>query len=83
MTFVEITPYVIIRASRIQNVQYFQRDALNNVRLANVLCANTGLTRVQRDVFRMASFPGEFEDCEDLAPLNLEPWKENPAGTSL
>lgn len=54
-----------------------QRTALNNVKLANVICANSGLNMVQRDVFRLATFPDEFVRCENLPPLDLEPWREN------
>lgn len=53
------------------------------MKLANVICANTGLTRVQRDAFRLATFPDDFVDCDDLPPLNLEPWRESPESKSL
>ncbi|XP_039271938.2 thyroid peroxidase-like [Styela clava] len=53
-----------------------QRNALENVRLAHVICANTGLKKVQLDAFRVATFPRDFVDCNTLRPLNLEPWRE-------
>nr|BAA76689.1 homologue of mammlian thyroid peroxidase [Halocynthia roretzi] len=55
-----------------------QIEELEKIRLANVLCYNSGLETVQRDVFSLAQYPDDFVRCSDLDPLNLEPWREEP-----
>ncbi|CAK8689140.1 unnamed protein product [Clavelina lepadiformis] len=54
-----------------------QRTALNRMTFARVLCDNSGLTRVQRDVFRLATFPRDFVDCSEIPMLDLSRWTED------
>ena len=47
---------------------------------ARVICDNSDVSRVQRDVFRLADFPSDFVSCNDIPALDLNPWREDPGG---
>jgi len=54
-----------------------QLETLEGYSMARIICENTGLDRVQRDVFRLASFPRDFVQCQDIPTINLELWRES------
>uniref|UniRef100_A0A8C2UQL3 Thyroid peroxidase n=1 Tax=Chinchilla lanigera TaxID=34839 RepID=A0A8C2UQL3_CHILA len=53
-----------------------QRRQLGKHSLSRVVCDNSGLTHVPRDAFRVGRFPQDFESCEHIPGLDLEPWRE-------
>ncbi|XP_072950076.1 salivary peroxidase/catechol oxidase-like [Epargyreus clarus] len=44
--------------------------------LARLLCDNTGVTRVQKDVFRTPSESNPMVSCEEIKKVNLEAWQD-------
>ena len=56
---------------------------MNETRFARVLCDNSDLARVQRDVFALADFPDDFVSCSDIPAFDLSPWRENPEGDKV
>ncbi|XP_078511437.1 myeloperoxidase-like [Lissotriton helveticus] len=52
-----------------------QRIALGRVSLPQIICANTGITHVPKDVFRANEFPRDFIRCDRISQLNLSPWR--------
>ncbi|XP_066294820.1 eosinophil peroxidase-like isoform X1 [Branchiostoma lanceolatum] len=61
-----------------ENVGVFtaaQRTQIGRVTYARVICDNTGVTRLQRDVFARADVT-DMTSCEDIPVMLLEVWKE-------
>ncbi|XP_069057910.1 eosinophil peroxidase-like [Pleurodeles waltl] len=54
---------------------YWQRTALGHVSLPQIICANTGITHVPRNVFRANEYPKDFIRCDRINQLNLSPWR--------
>ncbi|KAM7392966.1 hypothetical protein PAMA_007876 [Pampus argenteus] len=55
-----------------------QRAALSRVRLANIICDNTGINTVPNDVFNVISRQNRLVRCSTLQSLDLTPWRERP-----
>uniref|UniRef100_F6TPL8 Sushi domain-containing protein n=1 Tax=Ciona intestinalis TaxID=7719 RepID=F6TPL8_CIOIN len=55
-----------------------QVTALNRLSFARVLCDNSGLTRVQPDLFMLRD-TSQFVDCANIPNLDLSQWREDPA----
>ncbi|KAJ7987195.1 hypothetical protein DPEC_G00336230 [Dallia pectoralis] len=55
-----------------------QRGNLQQASLAGIICGNTGIQQVARDSFRIPSNSNSLVNCNSIAQLNLQPWKENP-----
>merc|ERR1712142_95210 len=53
-----------------------QRNALEQVTWAKVICDNTDVTAMPLDAFRLMA-PSEYTNCEDIPGLNLEYWRED------
>ncbi|XP_078511438.1 myeloperoxidase-like [Lissotriton helveticus] len=53
-----------------------QRTALGQVSLPQIICANTGIKQVPKDVFRANEFPKDFIKCDRISQLNLSAWRE-------
>jgi len=51
---------------------------LERMTFARIICENSGVDRVQPDVFQRATFPQDFQSCSDIPQLDLELWRENP-----
>ncbi|XP_053223101.1 eosinophil peroxidase-like [Podarcis raffonei] len=52
-----------------------QLQALNRVSLAHIICENTNIREVPRNVFRANSYPGDFVRCSTVPRLSLFAWK--------
>ncbi|XP_012861215.1 eosinophil peroxidase [Echinops telfairi] len=52
-----------------------QRTALQQVSLSRIVCDNTGITTISRDIFRASTYPRDFTRCSRLPRLNLAAWK--------
>ncbi|XP_058605252.1 thyroid peroxidase isoform X2 [Onychostoma macrolepis] len=58
-----------------------QRQELQTHSLSRVICDNSGVTEVPLDAFRLASYPEDFLSCGNVPSMDLEAWRERPAGT--
>ncbi|XP_078535604.1 myeloperoxidase-like [Lissotriton helveticus] len=52
-----------------------QKRSLERVTLARVICENTGITEVPRNVFMGNSYPRDFVRCNQIPALDLTPWR--------
>ncbi|KAM8944082.1 eosinophil peroxidase [Lycaon pictus] len=52
-----------------------QRKALRRISLSRIVCDNTGITTVSRDIFRANVFPRGFVSCSRISRLNLSAWR--------
>ncbi|KAM7069260.1 eosinophil peroxidase isoform 2-T2 [Molossus nigricans] len=52
-----------------------QRRALSQISLSRIVCDNTGITMVPRDIFRANNYPRGFENCRSIPRLNLSAWR--------
>ncbi|XP_024429014.3 eosinophil peroxidase [Desmodus rotundus] len=52
-----------------------QRRALSQISLSRIVCDNTGITTVSRDIFRANTYPQDFVDCSRIPRLNLSAWR--------
>ncbi|XP_028937556.1 myeloperoxidase isoform X1 [Ornithorhynchus anatinus] len=53
-----------------------QRQALATISLPRIICDNTGITSVARNIFRANKHPQGFVNCNSLPRLNLSAWRE-------
>ncbi|XP_059573530.1 myeloperoxidase-like [Alligator mississippiensis] len=53
-----------------------QRRALSIISLSRVICDNTRIRMVPRDVFKVNSYPWDFVNCSKIDSLDLSSWKE-------
>ncbi|NXD81650.1 PERM Myeloperoxidase, partial [Halcyon senegalensis] len=52
-----------------------QLQALRKISLSSVICDNTHIKEIPRDVFMVNSYPEDFVDCQEIDKLDLSPWK--------
>ncbi|EDL15836.1 eosinophil peroxidase [Mus musculus] len=52
-----------------------QRKALRRISLSRIVCDNTGITTVSRDIFRANIYPQGFVSCSRIPKLNLSAWR--------
>ncbi|KAE8622702.1 hypothetical protein XENTR_v10005340 [Xenopus tropicalis] len=52
-----------------------QRASIERVTLARVICDNTKITEVPRNVFLGNQYPRDFFPCSRIPTLDLNPWK--------
>ncbi|XP_016066179.1 PREDICTED: eosinophil peroxidase [Miniopterus natalensis] len=52
-----------------------QRRALRQISLSRIVCDNTGITVVPKDIFRANTYPRGFVHCSQIPRLNLSAWK--------
>ncbi|XP_068609315.1 eosinophil peroxidase [Brachionichthys hirsutus] len=53
-----------------------QRNALRSASLARIICDNTGITSVPRDVFELVSRGNPLVRCSSIQRVNLSAWRE-------
>ncbi|XP_014396031.1 PREDICTED: LOW QUALITY PROTEIN: peroxidasin homolog, partial [Myotis brandtii] len=54
-----------------------QLTQIKQTSLARVLCDNSdNITRVQRDVFRVAEYPHGYSSCDDIPRVDLRVWQD-------
>ncbi|KFQ16207.1 Myeloperoxidase, partial [Leptosomus discolor] len=53
-----------------------QLHALRKISLSMVLCDNTHIKKIPRDVFKVNSYPENFIDCHEIGTLDLSPWQD-------
>ncbi|XP_073421649.1 myeloperoxidase-like [Dendrobates tinctorius] len=52
-----------------------QRKSIESVTLSHIICANTNIKQVPRNVFKANEFPKDFIECSKFKPIDLSPWK--------
>ncbi|XP_003466861.1 eosinophil peroxidase [Cavia porcellus] len=52
-----------------------QRKALKQISLSRIVCDNTGITTVARDIFKANTYPSGFVNCNCIPKLNLSAWQ--------
>ncbi|XP_072807783.1 eosinophil peroxidase-like [Vicugna pacos] len=52
-----------------------QRQALRQISLSRIVCDNTGITIVPRDIFKANTYPLGFVNCNSIPRLNLSAWR--------
>ncbi|XP_053425756.1 eosinophil peroxidase [Nycticebus coucang] len=52
-----------------------QREALSRISLSRIVCDNTGITTVSKDIFRANKYPRGFVSCSSIPRLNLSAWR--------
>ncbi|XP_004684467.1 PREDICTED: eosinophil peroxidase [Condylura cristata] len=52
-----------------------QRKALSRISLSRIICDNTGITTVSRDIFRANIYPRGFVSCSRIPRLSLSAWR--------
>ncbi|XP_044141706.1 myeloperoxidase-like [Bufo gargarizans] len=60
-----------------------QRTSIERVTLAHIICANTNIKKVPRNVFMGNQYPIGFIPCSFLTKLDLRPWKGVVTNTRL
>uniref|UniRef100_A0AAQ4QK82 Myeloid-specific peroxidase n=1 Tax=Gasterosteus aculeatus aculeatus TaxID=481459 RepID=A0AAQ4QK82_GASAC len=54
-----------------------QKNSLRSTSLARIICDNTGITEVPEKPFQYRPRGTGYTKCENIAPFDLGPWKEN------
>ncbi|NWV80267.1 PERE peroxidase, partial [Dasyornis broadbenti] len=52
-----------------------QRCSLAKISLSRIICDNTDITKVSRNIFRANRYPHSFVSCSRIPKLDLRPWK--------
>lgn len=61
-----------------------QLTQIKQTSLARILCDNAdNITRVQRDVFRVAEFPHGYGSCDEVPRVDLRVWQDCCEGACL
>lgn len=47
-----------------------------------MICDNTHIKKIPRDVFKINSYPENFVDCHEIDKLDLSPWKDEPESST-
>ncbi|XP_010225438.1 PREDICTED: lactoperoxidase-like, partial [Tinamus guttatus] len=53
-----------------------QMNALEKVSLSKLICDNTRIKKVPKDMFKVSSYPKDFVDCHEINTLKLSSWKD-------
>ncbi|XP_018425044.1 PREDICTED: eosinophil peroxidase-like [Nanorana parkeri] len=60
-----------------------QRRSLERVTMSRIICDNTQITEVPRDVFVANSYPNDFVNCSRIPAFDLSPWRRRKSGSEL
>ncbi|XP_036251281.2 myeloperoxidase-like [Molothrus ater] len=55
-----------------------QLQALRKISVSRVVCDNTHIKKIPRDVFKINTYPEDFTDCQEIDMLDLSSWKDEP-----
>uniref|UniRef100_A0A8C9MLR2 Uncharacterized protein n=1 Tax=Serinus canaria TaxID=9135 RepID=A0A8C9MLR2_SERCA len=79
---------------RVQNITIFwwenlgvftpqHLQALRKISVLRVICGNTHIKKIPRDVFKINTYPEDFTDCQEIDVLDLSSWKDEPENASV
>ncbi|XP_068923478.1 myeloperoxidase-like [Petaurus breviceps papuanus] len=54
-----------------------QRQALATISLSRIICDNTGITSVPRNIFKANKYPKDFVSCKMIPKMDLSAWRNN------
>ncbi|XP_040194208.1 myeloperoxidase-like [Rana temporaria] len=60
-----------------------QKSAIERVTMSRIICDNTGITQVPRNVFVANSYPRDFVACSRIPAFDLSPWRRKKSGSEL
>ncbi|XP_073526847.1 eosinophil peroxidase-like [Phyllobates terribilis] len=60
-----------------------QKRALDRVTMSRVICDNTAISQVPRNVFLANTFPRNFVNCSQIPTLDLSPWRRRKSGSEV
>ncbi|XP_073472627.1 eosinophil peroxidase-like [Aquarana catesbeiana] len=60
-----------------------QKNAIERVTMSRIICDNTGITQVPRNVFVANSYPRDFVNCSQIPAFDLSPWRRTKSGSEL
>ncbi|XP_002935236.4 myeloperoxidase [Xenopus tropicalis] len=60
-----------------------QLRSIERASLARIVCDNTRITEVPRDVFKANNYPANFVRCSSIPALDLSPWRRRRGGEEL
>ncbi|XP_056414542.1 myeloperoxidase-like [Hyla sarda] len=60
-----------------------QRNAINRVTMSRIICDNTGITEVPRNVFVANTYPRNFVRCSQISAFDLSPWRKRKSGSEV
>uniref|UniRef100_A0A8C5R0H6 Myeloperoxidase n=1 Tax=Leptobrachium leishanense TaxID=445787 RepID=A0A8C5R0H6_9ANUR len=60
-----------------------QRNAIEQVTMSRIICDNSRITEVPRNVFFANSFPRDFVSCNNIPAFDLSPWKKRKSGAEF
>ncbi|XP_020847662.1 myeloperoxidase isoform X2 [Phascolarctos cinereus] len=52
-----------------------QRQALATISLSRIICDNTGITLVPKDIFKANKYPKDFVNCNTIPRMDLSAWR--------
>lgn len=52
-----------------------QRCSLAKISLSRIICDNTHITKVSRNIFQANRYPHDFVSCSQIPKLDLRPWR--------
>uniref|UniRef100_A0A8U8AZN7 Uncharacterized protein n=1 Tax=Geospiza parvula TaxID=87175 RepID=A0A8U8AZN7_GEOPR len=60
-----------------------QRCSLAKISLSRIICDNTHITKVSRNIFQANRYPRGFVSCSQIPKLDLRPWKSKRCSLCL
>ncbi|XP_048468430.1 eosinophil peroxidase-like [Rhincodon typus] len=54
-----------------------QRQALQTISMSRIICDNTGIQFLPRNVFKFQQYPEGYVHCSEIPKVNLSAWKED------
>ncbi|CAJ0926030.1 unnamed protein product [Ranitomeya imitator] len=58
-----------------------QKRAIDRATMSRMICDNTAISQVPRNVFLANTFPGNFVSCSQIPILDLSPWRRRKSGS--
>ncbi|XP_075052693.1 myeloperoxidase-like [Mixophyes fleayi] len=58
-----------------------QRSSIERVTMSGIICDNTKITEVPRNVFLANSYPRAYVKCSQIRKLDLSPWRRRKSGS--
>ncbi|XP_075706908.1 eosinophil peroxidase-like [Rhinoderma darwinii] len=60
-----------------------QRSAIERVTMSRIICDNTGIPQVPRNVFVANTNPRNFVNCSQIPAFDLSPWRRRKSGSEV
>ncbi|XP_053313239.1 myeloperoxidase-like [Spea bombifrons] len=60
-----------------------QLNAIQRATMSRIICDNTRITKVPKNVFVANEYPRDFVNCTSIPRLDLSPWRKRKSGEEL